>query len=98
MSFGQHIKLRWWQRGERNHPRVAEAWRQGEDVGVPGRPDLNARFHEESKTVIARKTGGGGTVLNSENMILYKDGRLVCGNCMDSIQRDGRCPNRDCSN
>jgi len=72
MSFGQHIKLRWWQRGERNHPRVAEAWRQGEDVGVPGRPDLNARFHEESKTVIARKTGGGGTVLNSENMILYK--------------------------
>lgn len=98
MPFGQHTRLRWWQRGGRRKPRIEQAWSQGTKVALPGRPDAKARLHKKTNTVILRKGGGKGTVLNSENMVLYKDGMLVCGNCLSRLDGNGRCPNRDCSN
>lgn len=96
--FGQHIRLRWWQRGGRDDPKIEDAWEQAESVAIPGRLDVTARVHEETGTVIIRKGGGPGTVMDAKNMILYKDGRLVCGNCMEVLQRDYRCPNDGCPN
>ena len=98
VMFGQHIRLRWWQRGGRGDPSIVEAWDDGVKVAVPGRRDLNARLHEETGTLIARKRGGSGTVLDSSNMILYKDNRLICGNCLSTLQSDHRCPNAACPN
>ena len=96
MGFGQHIRLRWWQRGGRDDPNVHQAWTEGVAVGLPGQPNIKARLHRETGTVIARKGGGGGTVLNSEHMVLYRNGGLVCGNCLCRLQEDHRCPNDDC--
>ena len=98
VMFGQHIRLRWWQRGGRGDPTIVQAWEEGVKVAVPGRKDLNARLHKGTNTVIARKYNGSGTVLDSENMLLYKDNRLVCGNCLSTLQSDHRCPNAECPN
>lgn len=96
--FGQHIRLRWWQRGGREKPHIVEAWDEATKVAIPGRKDLTVRLHEGTNTVIARKGSGAGTVLDSSNMILYKDNRLICGNCMSTLQSDHRCPDSECPN
>jgi len=94
--FGQHMTLRWWQRGGRENPTIEEAWEEGIDVSLPGRPGIEAKLHRGTGTVIARKSRGGGTILNSKNMVLYKGSNLICGNCMSTLRNDHRCPNSEC--
>lgn len=98
MLFGQHIELRWWQRGGRDRPNIEQAWGESISVSIPGRGDIDARLHTETNTVIAHKGGGGGTILNSDFMVLIKDGERVCGNCLCQLQDDNRCPNPECPN
>jgi len=74
------MMLRWWQRGGRTEPTIEQAWSEGIDVAIPGRRDIDAKLHKETGTVIARHGKGPGTVFDSDNMVLYKDNSLVCGN------------------
>ena len=98
MRFGQHIKLRWWQRGGREKPTVEEAWEEGIDVAIPGRTNSDVRYHSDTNTAIVVNGTHSGTVLKTGNMVLIRRGEHICGNCATTLQSDHRCPNDECPN
>ena len=54
--FGQHMKLRWWQRGDGKNKRLDIAWQEAEPVKILGRKAAEARYHFDSNSVLIRKT------------------------------------------
>jgi len=83
MVFGQHMKLRWWQRGAGKDKPLDEAWAEAEPVKVLGRKAAEARYHFESNSVLIRKTRGGGTVVEGGFGTIIHYGIPKCSGCAE---------------
>lgn len=88
--------MRWWQRGGRKNPKVEEAWGEAIEVELPNKDYDEARLHRQTGTVILRQGVGGGTVIDSTDLIVERGGMSLCGCCLSQIDGNGRCPNPEC--
>ena len=91
--FGQHMKLRWWQRGDGKNKRLDIAWQEAEPVKILGRKAAEARYHFDSNSVLIRKTRGGGTVVEGRYGTVVHDGVVKCSGCMERKEPFMPCTN-----
>ena len=86
------MRLRWWQRGGRDSPELEIAWEDAIEVDVVGYKYHEAKWHPGSGSILLRRSGGGGTVLEADNKTVIIGGNAYCAECGRRKKKYMPCP------